>query len=125
MLLRGRRSLPVAASAGGRGPLLRLGPDRPSPPSPTANLLTNGNLTYDNSGVLDPELELAEEHRGQRIDQHLRPLRASGSPPIPTGSGTNSVYEFDVPILGGNLTDFFRVNQFGSTTGLANNGLIA
>ena len=36
-------------------------------------------------------------------------------------NGNPSSYEFDVPIQGGDTTNFFRVNTNGQTTGLVNN----
>jgi subtilisin-like proprotein convertase family protein len=91
------------------------------------SLLSNGNLTWSDVAVLDPvngdasrqttaNTAITTSDRagvGIATDQ-TGGTTASG----PTGTGP-SFYEFDVPSLGGNLTDFFRVNGIGQTTGLA------
>jgi subtilisin-like proprotein convertase family protein len=86
------------------------------------NILTDGNLTWDNSAVLSPPPPSPTSPRATGANGSISTSDRSGVgiATDPTGQ-TNSVYEFDVPILGGNLTDFFRVDQFGQTTGLAGN----
>ena len=87
-----------------------------------AGVLTNGNLTWDNSAVLSPPPLSPTSPRATTANGSISTSDRSGVgiSTDPTGL-SNSLYEFDVPILGGNLTDFFRVNQFGQTTGLAGN----
>ena len=92
------------------------------------NLLNDGNLTWDNSAVLTPPLGsqrntdnntviYSSDRRGTGIaTDQTGGSTASG----PTGSGP-STYEYDDPSLGGSLTNFFRVNGIGQTTGLDNN----
>ena len=84
-----------------------------------ANVLTDGNLVWDNSSVLSP---VGSSPRNTSANSSISSSDRSGVgiATDPTGA-TTSLYEFDIPILGGNLTDFFRVNQFGQTTGLASN----
>ena len=85
------------------------------------NVLTDGNLTWDNSAVLNPG---TSSPRNTSANASIGSLDRSGVGVATDSTGESSptnVYEFDIPILGGNLTDFFRVNQFGQTTGLANN----
>ncbi len=93
------------------------------------NILANGNTTYDDSAVVSPPQGSQRDTGG-----NLRVLVSSDRGGVgiatdptggsnasgPTGSGP-SVYEYDVPSLGGNITDFFRVNGIGQTNGLANN----
>ena len=84
-----------------------------------ANVLTDGNLTWDNSAVLSPS---PTSPRSTTASSSINSSDRSGVGIATDQTGaTTSTYEFDIPILGGNLTDFFRVNQFGQTTGLANN----
>ncbi len=84
-----------------------------------SNVLTSGNLTWDNSQVVNPSptspLNTAANNSISTSDR-----MGVGVATDPTGA-THFLYQFDVPILGGNLTDFFRVNNFGQTTGLVNN----
>ena len=81
-----------------------------------ADILTSGDLTWDNSAVLDPS---GTSPRNTAANSSISSSDRSGVGIATDQTGdTASVYEYDVPILGGNLTDFFRVNQFGQTTGL-------
>ena len=83
------------------------------------NVLTNGNLTWDNSAVLNPG---STSPRNTTANQAISSVNRSGVGIATDSTGlSTTLYEFDIPILGGNLTDFFRVNQFGQTTGLASN----
>ena len=84
-----------------------------------ANILTDGNLTWDNSAVLSPG-PTSPRNTAANSSINSSDRSGVGIATDPTGA-TTSVYEYDVPILGGNLTDFFRVNQFGQTTGLVAN----
>ena len=90
------------------------------------NILSNGDITWSDTSVLDPA---STSPRNTTANSSITSSDRSGvgiaTDPTggttisnPTGTGP-SVYEFDVPSLGGNLTDFFRVNQVGQTTGLA------
>ncbi len=93
-----------------------------------ANLLNNGNLTWDDSAVLNPALGSqrntgnnsvisSSDRRGVGIaTDQTGGSTASG----PTGSGP-STYEYNSPSLGGSISDFFRVNGVGQTTGLVGN----
>ena len=108
---------------GRRGPVLRLGPEHLAAQS-DPNILTNGNLTWDNSAVLDPS-NSSPRNTAANTSINSSDRSGVGIATDQTGGATStnptgqpSVYEFDVPILGGDLTDFFRVNQFGQTTGL-------
>jgi subtilisin-like proprotein convertase family protein len=88
------------------------------------NVLTDGNLTWDNSAVLSAQGTNSARDTTANSSIHSSDRSGVGiaTNQNPGSTGANqAVYEFDVPILGGNLTDFFRVNQFGQTTGLANN----
>jgi Bacterial Ig-like domain len=83
-----------------------------------ANILATGNLTYDNSAVLSPS-PFSPLNTAANASIVTSDRRGVGIATDPGGTGT--VDQFDIPILGGNLTDFFRVNSNGQTTGLANN----
>ncbi len=92
------------------------------------NILNNGNITWDNTAVLSPST--TSPRSSQANTSILTSDRGGvGIATDPTGGSTianptgvgPSVYEFDVPSLGGNLSDFFRVNGVGRTTGLDNN----
>ena len=80
------------------------------------SLLSNGNLTWDNSAVLSPS---PTSPRNTTANSSISTSDRSGIGIATDATGTGNTYEFDVPILGGNLTDFFRVNNYGQTTGLA------
>ncbi len=92
------------------------------------NLLNDGNLTWDDSAVLNPQpgsqrdtdnnsVINSSDRRGVGIaTDPTGGSTASG----PTGSGP-STYEYDDPSIGGSISDFFRVNGVGQTTGLDNN----
>lgn len=84
----------------------------------SSTVLTSGNLTWDNSTVLNapPGSTL-----GTTANQSISTSYRSGVGIATDATGGQTVYQFDVPILGGNLTDFFRVNNFGQTTGLVGN----
>jgi len=76
----------------------------------SANVLTTGDLTWTSAAVTDsgptsPRTTVAN------ADITSSDRAGVGVATDSTGN-TQSVYEFDIPILGGNLTDFFRVNQF-------------
>jgi len=89
------------------------------------NILNNGNITWDNSAVLSPtpnspratasNTALGTSDRGG-VGIATDPTGGS-TIANPTGVGP-STYEYDVPSLGGNVSDFFRVNGVGRTTGL-------
>jgi hypothetical protein len=87
------------------------------------NILTNGNLTWDNSTVLDPNSQPVplQTTANSSISTSDRSGVGIATDQTGVGSGGAAVYQFDVPILGGNLTDYFRVNNFGQTTGLDGN----
>jgi subtilisin-like proprotein convertase family protein len=88
------------------------------------NVLTDGNLTWDNSAVLSPSTSSPRNvAANSSINSSIRSgvgiaTDQTGGVSTSNPNGTPTLYEFDIPILGGNLTDFFRVNQFGQTTGL-------
>jgi subtilisin-like proprotein convertase family protein len=84
----------------------------------TSTILSTGDLTYDNSAVLSPG---QTSPRNTPANSAISTSDRSGVGIATDPAGSGEVKEFDVPILGGNLTDFFRVNQNGQTTGLANN----
>jgi len=97
------------------------------------NILANGNITWDDSNVLNPSPFGPSSSRLTPANAAITSSDRGGvgiaTDPTgganaggPTGSGP-SVYEFDVPGLGGNVTDFFRVNQVGQTTGLVTNAV--
>ena len=89
------------------------------------NLLNDGNLTWTDAAVLDPaDISARTTTADSAINSSDRggtgiATDQTGGATIanPTGTGP-SVYEYDVPSLGGNITDFFRVNGAGQTTGL-------
>ena len=87
------------------------------------NVLTDGVLTWDNSAVLSPgNTSPRNTVANSAISSSDRSGVGIATNQNPGSNGANqAVYEFDVPQLGGNLTDFFRVNQFGQTTGLVGN----
>jgi subtilisin-like proprotein convertase family protein len=86
----------------------------------SATLLSTGNLTWTVVGPAYGDLQdlIQSNDRG-----------GTGIATDPTGGTTitnpigtgPSVYEFDTPYLGGDFTNFFRVNNNGQTTGLTNN----
>ncbi len=110
---------PSAASAAAAGAeFFASGPTTIAAQS-SANVLTSGNLTWDNSAVLNPG---PTSPRNVTANNSIGTTDRAGIGIATDQTGaTTSLYEFDIPILGGNLTDFFRVNQFGQTTGLDNN----
>jgi subtilisin-like proprotein convertase family protein len=83
-----------------------------------SNLLSTGNLTWLVQGPAygDVQNSIMTNDRG-----------GTGIGTDPTGGvsaanpkGSPSLYEFDIPLLGGDTTNFFRVQNNGSTTGLTN-----
>jgi subtilisin-like proprotein convertase family protein len=87
-------------------------------------ILNNGNLNWDGTAVLNPTRNGPRDTAanasivsGDRAGVGIATDPTGGA----GGSGQPAVYEYDVPSLGGNLTDFFRVNDVGRTTGLDNN----
>ena len=96
------------------GPDHHRGPVQRERPQPTA---TSPGTTARSSARRRPR---RGTRRPTRRSSVVRPQRRRDRH-RPDRDPPTSVYEFDVPILGGNLTDFFRVNQFGQTTGLASN----
>jgi subtilisin-like proprotein convertase family protein len=93
------------------------------------NILNNGDITWDDSSVVSPNPLTSPRVTAANSSIVSSDRSGVGIATDPTGGATvssptgtgPSVYEFDVPGLGGNLTDFFRVNQVGQTTGLAGN----
>ena len=83
-----------------------------------SNVLSSGNLTWDNGAVLSPA---GGTPRDTSANAAISTSDRSGVGIATDPAGGGSVYEFDVPLLGGNLTDFFRINQFGQTTNLTLN----
>jgi subtilisin-like proprotein convertase family protein len=86
-----------------------------------ASVLTDGNLTWSDSGVLSPS---PISPRSTAANSSINSSDRSGvgiATDQTGGSGSPTVFEYDIPILGGNLTDFFRVNANGQTTGLDGN----
>ena len=89
------------------------------------NILNDGNITWDDSAVLSPtQTSSRTTTANSAIDSSDRggtgiATDQTGGTTVanPTGTGP-SVYEYDTPSLGGNITDFFRVNGIGQTTGL-------
>ena len=82
------------------------------------NLLSTGNLTWTVQGPAYGDVQnlIGTNDRG-----------GTGIATDPTGGvsstnpgGSPSLYEFDIPLLGGDTTNFFRVQNNGSTTGLTN-----
>jgi hypothetical protein len=85
------------------------------------DILSSGDLTYDDSAVLSPS-QTSPLNTAANTSISTSDRSGVGIATDPQGNASlTQVYEFDVPILGGNLTDFFRVNSNGQTTGLANN----
>ncbi len=89
------------------------------------NILNNGNLTWDNSAVLSapptsPRTTLSNNAIGTSDRGGVRiATDPTGGTTLSNPIGTGpAVYEYNVPSLGGNLSDFFRVNGVGHTTGL-------
>jgi subtilisin-like proprotein convertase family protein len=84
-----------------------------------ANLISTGNLTWTVEGPAYGDVEDAIETNdrggtGIATDQ-------TGGVSATNPGGSPSVYEYDVPLLGGDTTNFFRVNTNGQTVGLVNN----
>ena len=75
-----------------------------------SDLLNTGNLTWTVSGPSYGDLQnvINTDDRG-----------GTGIATDQTGGG--SFYQYDIPRLGGDTTNFFRVGDNGSTTGLTNN----
>ncbi len=84
------------------------------------NVLSDGNLTWTVQGVTYGDLQdiIDTNNRGGTGIATDQTGGTTISNPIGTGP---SVYEYDVPFLGGDTTNFFRVNNSGQTTGLVNN----
>ena len=84
------------------------------------DLLSTGNLTWTVAGTAYGDLQnviLTNDRGGTGIATD-----PTGGTTITNPIGTGpSVYEYDVPFLGGDTTNFFRVNNNGQTTGLVNN----
>ena len=84
------------------------------------NLFSDGNLTWTVAGTAYGDLQdviLTNDRGGTGIATD-----ATGGTTISNPIGTGpSLYEFDTPQLGGDTTNFFRVNNSGQTTGLVNN----
>ena len=84
-----------------------------------ADLLSTGNLTWTVQGPAYGDLQnvIGTNDRGGTgiaTDQ-------TGGVTATSPDGNPSLYEYDVPFLGGDTTNFFRVNTNGQTTGLVNN----
>jgi subtilisin-like proprotein convertase family protein len=84
------------------------------------DLLSTGNLTWTVQGPAYGDLQniiLTNDRGGTGIATD-----PTGGTTITNPIGTGpSLYEYDVPFLGGDTTNFFRVNNAGQTTGLTNN----
>ena len=84
-----------------------------------SDLLSTGNLTWTVVGTSYGDVQdvISTEDRG---GTGIATDSTGGvTPTNPTG--TPSFYEYDEPFLGGDTTNFFRVNTNGQTTGLVNN----
>ena len=82
------------------------------------SLLKDGNITWDDSAVVSAP---QGSSRFTTANTSIVSSDRSGSAIAVDQTGSGTEYEFDVPSLGGNLTDFFRINGVGQTTGLAGN----
>ena len=85
----------------------------------SSTLLSTGNLTWTVAGTSYGDLQrvLGTNDRGGTGIA----TDATGGVTSSNPTGNPSVYEYDVPFLGGDTTNFFRVNTNGQTTGLVNN----
>ena len=84
-----------------------------------SNLLSTGNLTWNVEGPgygdnLDVILTNDRGGTGIATDQ-------TGGVSASNPTGNPAFYEYDVPFLGGDSTNYFRVNTNGQTTGLTSN----
>ena len=80
------------------------------------DLLSTGNLTWTvaGTGYGDVQDVLTTNDRGGTGIATNQTGGVSATSP----NGNPAVYEFDVPLIGGDSTNFFRVNNNGLTTGL-------
>ena len=85
-----------------------------------SNLLSDGNLTWVGKGAQYGNIQNTINSY-DRIGSGIATDPTGGTTVSnPIGTGPSS-YEYDQPFLGGDTTNFFRVNQAGQTTGLVNN----
>jgi subtilisin-like proprotein convertase family protein len=82
----------------------------------SANLLSTGDLTWSVAGTTYGDVQgvIQSDNRGGTGIA----TDSTGGVSATSPNGNPAVYEFDIPSLGGDYTNFFRVNTNGSTTGL-------
>jgi subtilisin-like proprotein convertase family protein len=93
------------------------------------NILSDGNLTWSDNAVVNPPANSPRLNQNQTVLSGDRSgvgiaTDATGGQ---SGSGTANptVYSYNTPGLGGDLTNFFRVNGNGQTNGLVDNYTVA